>query len=209
MISLDGTIGHGVALRAVSLDLGDEVLGVTGPNGSGKTTLLRTLAGLLTLVSGSLAIDGVVVDDAHRFVHPEDRLVRYASRDVSARGSVLDALGFPMRCRGASRRAARQAADRAVGAFGLDDLASLSMAELSQGQRARVGLAQACVGDSRAILLDEPFGGLDVDHRRSTLEILAREVRRSARCAVVVSHNAEDLAALCDRIVSLDELAVA
>ena len=88
-------------------------------------------------------------------------------------------------------------------------LASLSMAELSQGQRARVGLAQACVGDSRAILLDEPFGGLDVDHRRSTLEILAREVRRSARCAVVVSHNAEDLAALCDRIVSLDELGVA
>lgn len=209
MISLHGTIGHGVALRAVSLDLGDEVLGVTGPNGSGKTTLLRTLAGLLPLVSGSLTIDDVVVDDAHRFVHPEDRLVRYASRDVSTRGSVLDALGFPMRCRGASRRAARQAADRAVGAFGLEDFASLSMAELSQGQLARVGLAQACVGESRAILLDEPFGGLDVDHRRGTLDVLSREMRSAARAAIVVSHNAEDLAALCDRIVSLDELGVA
>lgn len=209
MISLHGTIGHGVALRAVSLDLGDEVLGVTGPNGSGKTTLLRTLAGLLPLVSGSLTIDGVVVDDAHRFVHPEDRLVRYTSRDVSTHGSVLDALGFPMRCRGASRRAARQAADRAVGAFGLEEFAAQSMAELSQGQLARVGLAQSCVGESRAILLDEPFGGLDVDHRRATLDVLSREIRSVARSAVVVSHTADDLAALCDRVVSLDELGVA
>lgn len=206
MIVLDGTIGYDVALRTVTLHLGEEVLGVTGANGSGKTTLLRTIAGLLPVVSGSLTIDGRIVDDATHFVHPEGRLVRYVSREVTTRGTVLDALGFPIRCRGGSRRAARQAAKQAVETFSIGDLASSSMAELSQGQRARVGLAQACVGESRAILLDEPFGGLDVDHRRATLGILARELRRVARSAVVVSHAMDDLAAVCDRVVSLDEL---
>ena len=62
MITLVGAIGHDTPLRRVEFSVGSEVVGLRGPNGSGKTTLLRTLAGLVPLIDGSLAIDGQIVD---------------------------------------------------------------------------------------------------------------------------------------------------
>ena len=65
MITIDGTIGHGTPLRRVRESFGNEVVGLRGPNGSGKTTLLKALAGLVPIVEGTVAFDGMEIGRAH------------------------------------------------------------------------------------------------------------------------------------------------
>ena len=204
MITIDGVIGHGAPLRRVSESFANEVIGLRGPNGSGKTTLLRTLSGLVPLVEGTVSIDGRVVDGGETFVHPENRLVRYVSGDPFPGGSLENFLAFPLRCAGIGRVQRAQAVAHVVERFGLEDLSSLSIREMSQGQLARATIARACIGSPRAILLDEPFGVLDAANKDRMLAALREWLRAKGTLAIIVSHDPNDLARLCDRVVSFD-----
>ena len=204
MITIDGVIGHGAPLRRVSESFANEVIGLRGPNGSGKTTLLRTLSGLVPLVEGTVSIDGRVVDGGETFVHPENRLVRYVSGDPFPGGSLENFLAFPLRCAGIGRVQRAQAVAHVVERFGLEDLSSLSIREMSQGQLARATIARACIGSPRAILLDEPFGVLDAANKDRMLAALQEWLRAKGTLAIIVSHDPNDLARLCDRVVSFD-----
>ncbi len=204
MITIDGVIGHGAPLRRVSESFANEVIGLRGPNGSGKTTLLRTLSGLVPLVEGTVSIDGRVVDGGETFVHPENRLVRYVSGDPFPGGSLENFLAFPLRCSGVGRVERAQAVAQVVEWFGLEDLSSLPIREMSQGQLARATIARACIGSPRAILLDEPFGVLDAANKDRMLAALQEWLRAKGTLAIIVSHDPNDLARLCDRVVSFD-----
>ena len=204
MITIDGVIGHGAPLRRVSESFANEVIGLRGPNGSGKTTLLRTLSGLVPLVEGTVSIDGRVVDGGETFVHPENRLVRYVSGDPFPGGSLENFLAFPLRCAGVGRVGRAQAVAHVVERFGLEDLTSLPIREMSQGQLARATIARACIGSPRAILLDEPFGVLDAANKDRMLAALQEWLRAKGTLAIIVSHDPNDLARLCDRVVSFD-----
>ena len=204
MITIDGVIGHGAPLRRVSESFANEVIGLRGPNGSGKTTLLRTLSGLVPLVEGTVSIDGRVVDGGETFVHPENRLVRYVSGDPFPGGSLENFLAFPLRCAGLGRVERAQAVAHVVEGFGLEDLSSLPIREMSQGQLARATIARACIGSPRAILLDEPFGVLDAANKDRMLAVLREWLRAKGTLAIIVSHDPNDLARLCDRVVSFD-----
>ena len=204
MITIDGTIGHGTPLRRVTESFGNEVVGLRGPNGSGKTTLLKTLAGLVPIVEGAVAFDGMVVDDTARFVHPERRLARYVDRDPFPASNLTEFLAFPLRCAGIRRSERDATITRTIERFALDDLVGVSPSEMSQGQLARVTIARACTGHARAVFLDEPFRGLDESNKQSMLELLATELRRVGLTAIVVSHDRSDLVALCDRVVDFD-----
>lgn len=204
MITIDGVIGHGAPLRRVSESFANEVIGLRGPNGSGKTTLLRTLSGLVPLVEGTVLIDGRVVDGGETFVHPENRLVRYVSGDPFPGGSLENFLAFPLRCAGLGRVQRTQAVAHVVEGFGLEDLTSLPIREMSQGQLARARIARACIGSPRAILLDEPFGVLDASNKDRMLAALQEWLRAKGTLAIIVSHDPNDLARLCDRVVSFD-----
>ena len=204
MITIDGVIGHGAPLRRVSESFANEVIGLRGPNGSGKTTLLRTLSGLVPLVEGTVSIDGRVVDGGETFVHPENRLVRYVSGDPFPGGSLENFLAFPLRCAGIGRVQRAQAVAHVVERFGLEDLSSLPIREMSQGQLARATIARACIGSPRAILLDEPFGVLDAANKDRMLAALREWLRAKGTLAIIVSHDPNDLARLCDRVMSFD-----
>ncbi len=204
MITIDGVIGHGAPLRRVSESFANEVIGLRGPNGSGKTTLLRTLSGLVPLVEGTVSIDGRVVDGGETFVHPENRLVRYVSGDPFPGGSLENFLAFPLRCAGVGRVGRAQAVAHVVERFGLEDLSSLPIREMSQGQLARATIARACIGSPRAILLDEPFGVLDAANKDRMLAALREWLRAKGTLAIIVSHDPNDLARLCDRVVNFD-----
>ena len=203
MIRIDATIGYGAPLRRVQEVIGDEVVGLRGANGSGKTTLLKTLAGIHRVVAGSIVIDELLVDDGATFIVPERRGLRYVDRDAYPAGDIVDFLAFPERCRGVSRRAAREAAQHAIAQFGLEDLHDVTVAAMSHGQLGRATLARAFVGSPGAVLLDEPMRGIDEAHRGRLMPIVATALR-TVRSAIVVSHDGRDFDELCDRVVDFD-----
>jgi ABC-2 type transport system ATP-binding protein len=196
------------ALAGVDLDLHQGVVGLLGPNGAGKTTLLRMLATVLGADRGSVRILGH--DPAVGAARTEiRRRLGYLPQELgyprgfSAYGfldymAVLKEWDDPARRRAGVRRVLEQ--------VGLGDRATKRIRALSGGQRRRVGLAQALLGTPDLLVLDEPTTGLDPEQRVSLRHVLA-EVGRAAT-VVVATHQTEDVAALCERVVVLDGGAV-
>lgn len=178
-------------------------LAVLGANGSGKTTLLRTLLGLEPAV-GALAYDGVQL--AERGVGPDARPFAWVPQEAPlVAGTLLDnvalACGDEARARlalaelGAERLLAR--ANERVGPGG---------SALSGGERRLVAMARALATDLPVILMDEPTEGLDDRSRARVLAAIS--ALSTTRTVVLVTHHA-DVAALADRVISLDPVAAA
>ncbi len=196
------------ALAGIDLDLYQGVVGLLGPNGAGKTTLLRMLATVLGADQGSVRILGR--DPALGAQRTEiRRRLGYLPQELgyprgfSAYGfldymAVLKEWDDPARRRTEVRRVLEQ--------VDLGDRATKRIRALSGGQRRRVGLAQALLGTPELLVLDEPTNGLDPEQRVSLRHVLA-EVGRAAT-VVVATHQTEDVAALCERVVVLDGGAV-
>jgi ABC-2 type transport system ATP-binding protein len=207
MIEFTG-VGHRFggtwALTGVDLEMTHGVVGLLGPNGAGKTTLLRLLATALAPTCGTVSVFG------------SDPAVP-AQRTVIRRrlGYLPQELGFP---RGFTafafvdyvavlkewtNTAARHAEVRRVlDVVGLSGLATKRIRALSGGQRRRLALAQALIGSPRLLVLDEPTTGVDPEQRASLRATLAEAARTSV--VVVSTHQTEDVAALCERVVVLD-----
>jgi ABC-2 type transport system ATP-binding protein len=192
------------ALHDASFTLGPGVTGLLGPNGAGKTTLLRILATALPPSTGSLRLLGL------------DPAVPAQQTRIRRRlGYLPQELGFP---RGFTAfefvdyiavlkewtqpDARHEEVARVLDAVGLIDSAAKRIRALSGGQRRRLGLAQALLGSPQILVLDEPTTGLDPE-QRATLRAVLAEVAREA-VVVLSTHQTEDLAALCERVVLLD-----
>ncbi len=194
MIIADGltrSFGGRSAVRDVSFRVEPgEVVGFLGPNGAGKTTTIRMLLGLLRPSSGSARLD---------------RPAGYLPENFTAYDGLSVASYLAFVCR--VKRLPPAAADAAMAATGVDELARRPCGRLSKGQRQRIGWAQALLGDPRALVLDEPTIGLDpaqVVHARSLLR-----ARAAAGAAVLVStHLLAEAAAVCDRVVIVVDGAV-
>jgi ABC-2 type transport system ATP-binding protein len=192
------------ALRDVDLDLYQGVVGLLGPNGAGKTTLLRILATVLGADEGRVSILG---RDPSLGSERTDirRQLGYLPQELGyPRGfttygfvdymAVLKEWTDPDRRRAEVRRVLEQVS--------LTERSTKRIRALSGGQRRRVGLAQALLGTPQLLVLDEPTAGLDPEQRVSLRHVLA-EVGRGAT-VVVATHQTEDVAALCERVIVLD-----
>jgi ABC-2 type transport system ATP-binding protein len=206
-ISLRGvgrTFGATRALADVDLDLEPGVIGLLGPNGAGKTTLLRLLASALPPSQGQVRVLG------------RDPQVPAARTDIRRRlGYLPQEIGFP---RGFTafafvdyiallkewtQPAARHAEVRRVlDQVGLSDVATKRIRAMSGGQRRRVALAQALLGSPPVLILDEPTTGVDPEQRVTLRTVLAEIARTSI--VVLSTHQTEDVAALCERVIVLD-----
>ncbi len=192
------------ALDGVTMDLQQGVVGLLGPNGAGKTTLLRILATVLGADTGSVRIlghdpaQGAQRTDIRRRLGYLPQELGYP-RGFTAYGfvdymAVLKEWDEP----GPRRQQVRTALDK----VGLTDLSTKRIRALSGGQRRRVGLAQALLGEPQFLVLDEPTTGLDPEQRVLLRQVLA-EAGRTAT-VLVATHQTEDVAALCERVVVLD-----
>ena len=199
-------LGRRTVVRKVSLRVAPgEVVALAGKNGSGKSTTLRLLAGLLPADSGEALLGGVpaVRCEARR------RLGYLPEEDEFPVGlNVRDILRYAAVLAGYRGREAHREAERAGEAAGLAEWWELPGARLSRGVRRRVSLAQALLGEPRALVLDEPLTGLDPEARVHALAAIHRTAEGGS--SVIVSlHEAGAIESLANRLIVLVDGAVA
>jgi ABC-2 type transport system ATP-binding protein len=169
-----------------------EVFGFLGPNGAGKTTTIRTLLGLLRPSAGRATVLGADVWTQAPRVHTG---VSYLGSDPGYLGELTAAaqLDYLATLRGLPKGAWRRVAER----FELDPTTPIR--KLSRGNRQKVGVVQAFMGDAPLLVLDEPTNALDPLMQREFLALLA-ETRAAGRTVFLSSHNLPEVERSCDRV---------
>ncbi|WP_411576940.1 ABC transporter ATP-binding protein [Streptomyces sp. SCSIO ZS0520] len=203
-LALDGATlgrpGH-PALHGVSLEVpAGQILTVVGPSGCGKSTLLRTFAGLLAPLGGRATADGEPVRGPaadRALVFQEDALLPWRT----LRGNVE----LPLAVQKVTRTQRRSEAARWLDRVGLGDRAGQLPHRVSGGQRQRAQLARALAGAPRAVLMDEPFGALDVQTRTGMQDLLVEVLRDTCATVVFVTHDVDEALFLGDRVALLGE----
>jgi ABC-2 type transport system ATP-binding protein len=171
--------------------------GFVGANGSGKTTTMRMIMGVLASHEGEVSLDGSPLERSHRarFGYiPEER-------GLYPNSPILEQLAYLGELHGLSRRSAKTAASELLERFDLADRATAKLDSLSLGNQQRVQIAAALVHDPIALILDEPFSGLDPDAVDSMVDLL-RE-RCSDIPILFSSHQLDLVERLCDHLVIL------
>lgn len=203
------TLGEGDAaveiLRGIDLDVADgEVLALLGPSGSGKSSLMAVLSGLERATGGSLTVAG-----ENFSAMDEDALARARRGRI---GIVLQAfhllptmtaaenVATPMELAGSEYAGTRAAAE--LEAVGLGHRLTHYPAQLSGGEQQRVALARATAPRPRLIFADEPTGNLDVATGHDIIELMFARRAEAGATLVIITHDPE-LAARCDRIVTI------
>jgi ABC-2 type transport system ATP-binding protein len=181
------------------------VNGLLGPNGAGKTTLLRMMATVLAPDSGRLRLLG------HDPAVPSGRLairrrLGYLPQEPGFhRGMTV--FGFvdyvAILKELTDRRARHDEVRRVIDLVGLSSVSGKRIRAVSGGMRRRVALAQALLGDPDLVILDEPTAGLDPELRLRFREIVSRI--GEGRTVVLSTHQTEDVAAVCQQVVVLNE----
>jgi len=194
------------ALSPLDLDLGAGVIGLLGPNGAGKSTLLRLLSTALSPSSGRIRVAGHDVTASAGDRTQARRRLGYLPQEVGfPRGmtafAFLDYVAVLKEWR--VKRARHQEVLRVLRLVQLEHLARKRVAALSGGQRRRLAMAQAFMGDPDLLILDEPTTGLDPEQRASLRGVLTGHA--SSHCVLLATHQTEDVSALCDRVIILDE----
>jgi NitT/TauT family transport system ATP-binding protein len=186
-------------LRGVSFAAArGERLAVLGPSGAGKSTLLLAIAGLARIARGSVTIAG-------RPPAPGAAAVMFQTPLLFPWLDVLDNVTFGLDVAARGAPAVRRARARDLLAMvGLGHVAARRPGELSGGERQRVALARALAVEPPVLLLDEPFSALDPGTRARLREDVARLVAATGTTLLLVTHDAEDAAALADRVLRLD-----
>jgi ABC-2 type transport system ATP-binding protein len=192
------------AVDDVSFTAGSGIVGLLGPNGAGKTTLLRMLATVLAPDSGTLRLLGHDPGRAAQRTQIRRRL-GYLPQEPGFHQSFT-AFAFvdyvAILKEHTERRARHDEVRRVLATVGLEQVAGRRIKALSGGMRRRLALAQALLGDPALLVLDEPTGGLDPEQRLRFRELVSRLGER--RAVLLSTHQTEDVAALCQRVLVLD-----
>ena len=186
-----------------------EFLGIAGHTGSGKSTLVQHMNGILKPTHGRVMVRGL--DMADKRSEAELRgtvgvVFQYPEHQLFAE-TVYKDVAFGPRNLGLSDDEVDERVHRALSRVGLDfdAVSQKSPFELSGGQQRRVAFAGILAMEPSVLVLDEPAAGLDPAGRRSFLQLIARLHKQEGLTVVMVSHNMDDLAAMCDRVLVMNE----
>ena len=211
MIALDVELEQGTFTLVANVTLDSRAAALFGPSGAGKTTVLDMIAGLRTPRRGVIAIDNRVLfsSAAHVNLPPHQRRVGYVPQDVAlfphmnVRRNLLYGRHAPSALRGVDR-ANSPDLERVTRMLEISELVDRNVTQLSGGERQRVALGRALMSGPSLLLLDEPLAAVDVPLRRRILPYLQR-VRDELRIPIVyVSHDREEVEALADTVVRID-----
>jgi len=207
-----GTPFARTALREITLSLeAGSRTGIAGRSGSGKSTLIQHLNGLLRPSSGAVSVNGLDVTPRNLkelrrrvgmvFQQPEQQLFGE---------TVFMEVAFGLSGRGLTAAETDRRVGAALHSVGLEEeILGRSPFALSCGEKRRVAIAGVLVTEPEILVMDEPTAGLDPQGRREILDFISGIQRERGLTLIMVSHNMDDLARLCDRVVVLDGGAVA
>jgi ABC-type Mn2+/Zn2+ transport system ATPase subunit len=179
-----------------------ESLAIIGPNGAGKSTLLKALMGLLPVSKGSIRLE-----DTHAGYVPQHESIDW-DFPVTVREVVL--MGRTRQI-GWLRRADRhqwQAADAALERVDMAAFGGRQIGELSGGQRRRVFIARALAQESRLLLLDEPFSGVDTGAQEGLMQVLDR-LHADGLTILLTTHDLNLAFQRFDRVLALNRKLIA
>ena len=207
---LDGvwkTFGGTTAVRQASVDLRPGVVGLLGPNGAGKTTVLRLLSTSLPPSGGRIVVAGLDVTESHANRVEARRRIGYCPQEVvyprgMTAASFLDYIAVLKEWKNAALRAAE--VRRVLDLVQLGDRGAMKVSKLSGGQRRRLAIAQALIGQPDLLILDEPTTGLDPEQRASLRGLLSG----LTGTVLISTHQTEDVSAMCDRVLVIDDGAI-
>ena len=188
-----------IALKDINIDFyQNEIVTLIGPSGCGKTTLLLLIAGLLNPTSGKIKVNGDLVtgpSNQRAVVFQEDAVFPW----LTIKGNVE----YGLKLKGVSKDKRNEVASHYIDLVGLDGFEDAYPRELSGGMKKRVDIARCYANDPSILLMDEPFGSLDVFTKQKMQEELLRlwDVERKTIC--FVTHDIEEAIFLAQRTIVL------
>ena len=187
------------ALKGVDLEVArGEIFAVLGPNGAGKTTLLEILEGYRQRTGGTARVLGTDPEHAGRDWRARVGVVLQESEpemDLNARECLALYAGYYPHALDV---------DQVLELVGLSDKANARATRLSGGQKRRIDVALALIGDPEVIFLDEPTTGFDPSARRAAWKMIAG-LRRLGKTIILTTHYMEEAEVLSDRIAVIAE----
>ena len=201
---LHKSFGTVKALRGVSFNAANgQITGLLGPNGAGKTTTLRVLYTLLKPDQGSAEIDGFntqtqTLEAQKRFGALPD------SQGLYPRLTARENIRYYGKLRGLEGKQLDENINHLVRLLEMQDFIERPTEGFSSGQRVKVAIARALIHQPQNILLDEPTNGLDVMSTRSMRSFI-RSLREQGKCVLFSSHIMQEVSALCDQIIIINQ----
>lgn len=193
-----------VAVKDFNLEIADkEFIVFVGPSGCGKSTTLRMIAGLEDISSGTVEIDGVVVND----LQPRERDIAMVFQNYALYPhlTVFENMAFSLRLRKVPNDIIYEKVTEAAAILGISEYLTRKPRALSGGQRQRVAIGRAMVRDSKVFLMDEPLSNLDAKLRnqmRAEIILLRKKINTTF---IYVTHDQTEAMTLGDRIVIMKD----
>jgi NitT/TauT family transport system ATP-binding protein len=187
------------ALENINLHIEQgEFVCAVGASGSGKTTLLRLISGLDTPTAGEILVDGVPVKEPGR-----ERGLVFQSYTLYPWMNVADNVGFGLKLQGIPSIERKQSVSYYLEVVGLSEFAQALPSQLSGGMKQRVAIARALASQPKILLMDEPFGALDVQTKESMQKFLRQIWQQTGTTILMITHDVEEAIFLSQRIYVL------
>ncbi|MGR3661742.1 MAG: ABC transporter ATP-binding protein [Paracoccaceae bacterium] len=209
LANVSKSYGDVSVLEDINLDIATgELIVFVGPSGCGKSTLLRMIAGLEKITSGTLEIDGMVVNN----VPPSQRGIAmvFQSYALYPHMTVRDNMAFALKIAKKSKAEIEESVARVAKILQLEEYLDRLPKSLSGGQRQRVAIGRSIVRNPKVYLFDEPLSNLDAALRVATrIEIAQLKESMPESTMIYVTHDQVEAMTLADRIVVLANKGIA
>jgi molybdate transport system ATP-binding protein len=190
----------------VDVELAGQVTAIFGPSGAGKTSLLDLIAGLRRPKSALIQLEQRVLTDTARglVLPPRGREIGYVPQDLALFPHLPVRKNLLYGCKTSAPRDGLFSYEHVAAVLEIGPLAGRSVTELSGGEKQRVALARALLTSPKLLLLDEPLAGLDAALKAKIIPYLARVRDEFQVPMLYVSHDRQEIQALCDEAVELE-----
>ena len=193
------TFGDTRVVDSLSLEIDNgEFVVLLGPSGCGKTTTLRMLAGLETVSSGDICIDGERINDVQ--TQHRDLAMVFQSYALYPHMTIAENIAYPLRVRKLAKDERTKRVNQVARMLEIEPLLNRKPRQLSGGERQRVALARAIVREPRAYLMDEPLSNLDARLRVQMRAELMRLQHQLGATTIYVTHDQAEAMTLATRV---------